>query len=139
MRTVPYLTFAGNAREAMMFYQKCLGGKLVFQEIGKTPLAKQMPAKMKKTILHASLTKKDFMIMATDMVGDDGLLKGNSISIALNCDTEKELRSIYEKLSKGGKRKHIIEKTFFGSLLADLADRYGNTWLLYYKSKTKKT
>jgi PhnB protein len=137
MRTVPYLTFAGNAREGMLFYKKCLGGKLVFQKIAKTPLAKQMPAKMKTMILHASLTKKDMVIMASDMVGEKGLTKGNSVSIMLDCDSEKELKSVYKKLSQGGKQTHPVEITFFGSLLGGLTDKYGNTWLLHYKPVKK--
>jgi len=138
MRTVPYLTFAGNAKEAMTFYKKCLGGKLQMQTIGQSPLAKQMPSKMKKCILHSSLVKNNFVILASDMVGESGLAKGNSISIMLDCESEKEIRSVYKKLSQGGKQTHPLELTFFGSLLGDLKDKYGNTWLLHYKSKEKK-
>ena len=38
-----YLTFSGNCREAMNFYVTCLGGELVFQTIGESPLANKMP------------------------------------------------------------------------------------------------
>lgn len=138
MRTVPYLTFAGNAKEAMTFYKKCLGGKLQMKTIGQSPLAVQMPAKMKKCILHSSLVKNNFVILATDMVGENGLAKGNSVSIMLNCDSEKELKSIYKKLSLGGKQLHPVEITFFGAFLGDLIDKYGNTWLLYYKPFKKQ-
>jgi PhnB protein len=137
MRSVPYLTFAGNAREAMLFYKKCLGGTLQMQTIGDSPLATQMSAKMKKCILHSSLVKKGFAIMATDMVSEQGLKKGNSVSMMLDCESEKELKSIYKKLSLGGKQIHPIETTFFGSLLGDLVDKYGNTWLLHYKPLNK--
>ena len=41
-----YLTFNGNCREAMTFYQKYLGGKLSFQTIGESPLSKEMTASM---------------------------------------------------------------------------------------------
>lgn len=105
------------------------------QTIGQSPLAKQMPAKMKNCILHSSLVKKEFMIMASDMVSEQGLAKGNSVSIMLDCESEKELKSVYQKLSQGGKQTHPIEKTFFGSLLGDLIDKYGNTWLLHCRSK----
>jgi PhnB protein len=138
MRTVPYLTFAGNAREAMIFYRKCIGGKLEIRAIGQSPLANQMPVKMKKYILHSSLVKKEFAIMASDMVGENGLAKGNSVSILLNCDSEKEIKNIYKKLAQGGKQTHPIETTFFGSLLGDLVDKYGNTWLLHFKKTNHK-
>jgi PhnB protein len=34
-----YLTFNGNCQEAMIFYQKCLGGELTFQTVGESPLS----------------------------------------------------------------------------------------------------
>lgn len=138
MRSVPYLTFAGNAKEAMTFYHKCLGGKLQIQKIGDSPLGKNMPKKMKGAVLHASLAKKNMIILATDMVGENGLQKGNSFSIMLNCESESEIRNIYKKLSRGGKQTHPVKRTFFGSLIGDLIDKYGNTWILHYKLKTKK-
>ncbi len=51
-----YLTFSGNCREAMRFYQECLGGELQIQTIGDSPMAAKMPKKMKNYILHATLT-----------------------------------------------------------------------------------
>jgi PhnB protein len=139
MRAVPYLTFAGNAREAMIFYKKCIGGKLEIQTIGQSPLAKRMPAKMKKCILHSSLVKKEFAVMASDMINENGLSRGNSMSIMLNCDSEREMKSVFKKLSQGGKQTHPIEITFFDSLLGDLVDKYGNTWILHYKRTNHKT
>jgi PhnB protein len=138
LRTVPYLTFAGNAREAMIFYKTCLGGKLELQKIGNSPLGKNMPAKMKNTILHASLTKKDLVITASDMVGENGLQKGNSVSILLDCQSEKEIQTIYKKLSHGGKQTQPIGETAYGTQFGSLTDKFGINWLLHYKLKPKK-
>ncbi len=135
MRAVPYLTFAGNARQGMLFYKKCLGGKLELQKLGDSPLGKDMPAKMKKAILHATLTKKEFVIMASDMANENGLIKGSTVSIMLDCESEKEIKNIYKKLSLGGKLLHPIEITFFGSMIGALIDKFGNNWLLHYKIK----
>ena len=63
-----YLTFNGNCREAMTFYQKCLGGELYLQTIGESPMAAQMPPQMKDSILHSTLTNGEAIIMATDCV-----------------------------------------------------------------------
>ena len=81
---VSYLTFNGNCREAMTFYKACLGGELTFQIIGESPLAEKMPAQMKECILHATLINGDLIIMASDMVDENGLIKGNSVSLMLN-------------------------------------------------------
>lgn len=127
-----YLTFSGNCREAMTFYQECLGGELHFQTIGESPMASQMPVDMTSYILHATLTKGDVVLMASDMVPEGGLIVGNSVSLMLNCSSEKEIKNLYEKLSAGGKATHQLEETFWGALFGDLTDRFGNHWLLHF-------
>jgi PhnB protein len=125
------LTFNGNCREAMSFYKRCLGGKLLFQTVSESPLAEKLPKKMKDFILHATLTRGEMVLMGTDMVSETGLIKGNSVSIALHCQGEEEIRTCYEKLSAGGQASHPLNTTFWGSLFGDLIDKYGNHWLLH--------
>ena len=131
----PYLTFAGNCRQAMYFYQSCFGGELSFQTIGETPLAADMPKEMKDRILHATLTKNNLVLMASDMVPDGGLIRGNAVSLSLECSSEEEIKSTYEKLSVGGKKDHPLENTFWGALFGDLTDQFGNHWLLHYEKQ----
>jgi PhnB protein len=127
-----YLTFNGNCREAMNFYKECLGGELIFQTIGVSLMADKMPAKMKDCILHAKLSNDALVIMATDCVPENGLIKGNAVSLALNCSSEKEIKHLYKKLSAGGNAIHPLENTFWGALFGALTDKYGNNWLLNY-------
>lgn len=136
MQVNSYLTFSGNCREAMTFYKECLGGDLYFQTIGDSPLSEKMPAQMKSCILHSTLTKGNVLIQASDMVGEKGLLKGNAVSLLLNCNSEDEIRTIYTKLSDGGSSDHPLEKSFWGALSGDLTDKYGHHWLLHYNRAT---
>lgn len=134
-----YLTFEGNCREAMTFYQKCLGGELAFQTIGESPLSEKMPKKMKECILHATLAKNDLVLMGSDMVSESGLIKGNAVSLSINCDSEEEIKAFYKRLSKGGKTDCPLEDTFWGVVFGDLTDKFGNHWLLNYnKNQIKK-
>ncbi len=133
-----YLTFNGNCREAMLFYQKCLGGELSFQTIGDSPLSEKMPAKMKNCILHAELINKWFRLLGSDMAGEKGLLKGNAVSLVLNCTSEKEIRAYYKKLSHSGKQTHPLAETHWGALFGGLRDKYGNYWILNYNGERKK-
>jgi len=128
----PYLTFNGNCREAMNFYKTILGGELMLQTIGESPLCQEMPPAMKENILHASLTNGQLVIMGSDMVSDNGLQKGNSVSLVLNCRSEDEIREFYTNLSEGGAATHPLEDTFWGALFGDLTDKFGNHWLLNY-------
>lgn len=133
-----YLTFSGNCREAMNFYKDCLGGELVLQPIEGSPLADKMPADMKQCILHATLTKDELVIMASDMVPDKGLIRGNAVSLMLNCSSEKEIKTFYKNLSRGGETTHPLEMTFWGALFGDLTDKFGNQWLLHYDKNEKQ-
>lgn len=126
----PYLIFNGCCREAMLFYRKCLGGELYLQTIGETALGNKMPAKMKKYILNATLKTNGFVLMATDLIGDNGLVKGNSVGIMLNCKSEKEIKTYYQKLSVKGRQTQPLKNTFYGDMLGELTDKYGNHWLL---------
>jgi len=127
-----YLTFNGNCREAMKFYQKCLGGKLNFHTVGESPLTERMPGKMKKCILHATLRNDHLLLIGSDIAPDNGLLKGNAVTLTLNCSSEKEISACYKKLSEGGKQTQPLEKTFWGSLFGSLSDKYGINWILNF-------
>jgi PhnB protein len=133
-----YLTFNGNCREAMTFYSACLGGELILQTIGESPLSDKMPAQMKDSILHSALTNGPLLIMGTDCVPGPGLIKGNSVSLALNCGSEPQIRDHYAKLSAGGEATHPLEETFWGALFGALTDKFGNHWVLNYTRDQKQ-
>lgn len=128
-----YLTFNGNCRDAMTFYKECFGGELVLQTIGESPMADTMPPQMKHFILHSSLTKGEMVMMATDCVPDQGLIKGNSVSLCLNCSSEAEIKNYYEKLAAGGNATYPLQNTFWGALFGGLTDKFGNHWLLNFQ------
>ena len=127
-----YLTFSGNCREAMTFYKECLGGELAFQTVGESPLSEKMPNRMKDCILHSTLTKGNLILMGSDMVSEKGLVKGNSVSLSLNCSSEEEIKNCYVKLSTGGSQNHPLEDSFLGALFGDLTDKFSNHWILNY-------
>ncbi|MGZ5255149.1 MAG: VOC family protein [Flavitalea sp.] len=128
-----YLTFNGNCREAMLFYQSCLGGDLFIQTVKESPLSDKIPNHMKDAVLHSSLTTDNMVLLGSDMVSESGLIRGNAVSMLLNCTDEQELHDCFQKLSFEGKVLHPIEQTFFGALLGNLSDRFGNHWMLHYK------
>ncbi len=136
MQVNPYLTFNGNCRKAMTFYQECLGGQLCFQTAGESPLSEKMPKKMKDCIVHAALTHGSFVLMGTDMVNENGLLKGNNVSISLSCVSESDIASYYQKLSKGGIQNHPLKPVSREAMCGDLTDRFGNHWILNCIKKT---
>jgi len=132
-----YLTFNGNCREAMAFYKECLGGELSFQTVGESPLSEKMPERMKNCILHSTLSKGALVLMGSDLVSEKGLIKGNSVSLSLNCSSEEEIKDCYAKLSAGGTANHQLEESFWGALFGDLTDKFGNHWILNCTKNSK--
>jgi PhnB protein len=135
MEITVYITFNGNCREAMNFYKYCLGGELTFQTVGESPLSEKMPLRMKACILQAMLIKGSLLLMGTDMVNEQGLIKGNAVTIMLRCASEQEIRQVYKKLVTGGVTQYPLEYTIQGALFGGLTDKYGHHWLLHYDKK----
>ena len=129
-----YLTFNGNCREAMTFYQACLGGELTMQTVGGSPMENDLPPEARRRILHASLTKESLVLLGSDMAGPEGVVKGNTISLSLNCNSEKEIATFYSKLSSGGQIVHPLHE-FFAGIMGTLTDKFERDWLLYYERK----
>ena len=127
-----YLHFNGNCREAMAFYKECLGGDLIVQTVGESPMAEQMPAEMHKSVLHSSLTRDELVLLATDMLGPEGAIQGNTISLCLNCSSAEEIHTSFANLYVGGKMGHPLEETFWGATFGDLTDKFGINWMFNF-------
>lgn len=127
-----YLSFNGKCREAMTFYQECLGGKLTFQTVGGSPIEERCPTGMEDQILHSSLIKGELLLMATDMVGPAGYIVGTNISLSLSCSSEAEITEFYEKLSAGGRIVDSLKMQHWGALFGVVIDKYNIAWMLNY-------
>jgi PhnB protein len=127
-----YLTFNGNCREAMTFYKECLGGELNMMSVGESPVAAQLPASARHHIMHAALTRGDIALMASDMMGSGELVRGNGITLMLNCSSAEEINTFFNRLSAGGKVTTPVKEEFWGSLYGDLTDKFGVRWMLNF-------
>lgn len=130
----PYITFNGKCREALTFYQKCLGGELSLLTVKDSPMADQFPAELQSNILHGSLSKDGRLLFATDMVGKDKLVNGNTISLSLTCSSEVELKTFFSNLSMEGKITQPLHD-FFDGTIGSLIDKFENNWMFYYNKK----
>lgn len=125
-----YLAFGGNCREAMTFYQAALGGELTLQRVGDSPVADNLPAEARESIMHASLTGGQIVLMASDMLGGADPVVGNTITLSLNCNTEEETRTFFEKLSAGGNVTQPLKLEFWGALFGQFTDKFGIHWMV---------
>ena len=127
-RLNPYLTFDGNAREAMEFYRSVLGGELAvntFDEVGNSD-----PALAGK-VMHARLdTPEGYTLMASDTAPGMEFRPGSAITVSLSGDTGSPLREYWEKLSDGATVDVPLEKQMWGDEFGMCVDRYGTPWMV---------
>src|SRR5689334_8214955 len=105
MQVNPYLHLNGTTKEAMKFYKECLGGELTMQTVGESPMKDHPMSKGNEhKIMHSSLKKGDnILLMASDMMDPSTFTPGDTMSVSLDCDSEKHIKDVYKKLSAGGK------------------------------------
>ena len=133
---IPYLHFKGNCREAMTFYKDSLGATLDMQTIGESPMAADMPKEAHNNVLHSTLKKDGFELMASDMTEPEAGVQGNTVTLCLVCGSKQEIETLYSKLSAGGKVGHPLKEEFFGTF-GDLTDKFGFDWMLQFDNHPK--
>lgn len=125
----PYLSFRGNAKEAMVFYQSVFGGNLDLNTFAEYH-ASEDPAEQDK-IMHAMLTTENGMVlMGADTPGSMDYSPGNNISISLSGPGEAELRGYFEKLADGGAVIMPLEKAPWGDTFGMCKDKFGLDWMV---------
>ena len=129
---VPYLAFEGNCREAMSFYQSCLGGELHVQSFAGTPAAEGMPEEAQQGVLHARLANDNIVLLASD-AGGHQLTQGNNIALSLHCGSTEEVTACFNKLSEGSTVTMPLAEAFWGATFGMLTDKFGIGWLLNYE------
>ena len=124
----PYLTFAGNAREAMESYRDVFGGNLTINTFGEYGPAEGVdPDK----VMHAMLvTASGFTLMASDTLPGTDYRPGNTIAISLSGTEADELRGYWSKLSDGGKVTVPLETQMWGDEFGMCTDRFGVDWMV---------
>jgi PhnB protein len=125
-RLNPYLSFPGNAREAMEFYQSIFGGDLevnTFADYGGAPEGVAPDA-----VMHAMLTTDaGFVIMASD--GGEEPSGQSSITMSLS-GTDDSIRGYWDKLSADGKVTMPFEKQVWGDEFGMCIDKYQVPWMV---------
>ncbi|OQD54010.1 VOC family protein [Streptomyces phaeoluteigriseus] len=127
-RLNPYISFGGNARQAMEFYKDVFGGTLALNTYGEsgqqdTPEADQ--------IMHAMLeTPSGFTLMGADTPPGMNVTQGDNFSVSLSGDDDAELRGYWEKLSAGGSVAVPLERQMWGDVFGMCTDRFGVPWMV---------
>ena len=131
MKTVAFLHFDGNCREAMEFYRQCFEAELFLMPYSEMPgdlLTK--PEKSLDRIMHSTLTKGSTLLMAADTMSSAPLRRGDEFSVVAECDSLPEQERLFAALREGGQVTMPLQDTFWGARFGMLTDRFGIRWML---------
>jgi len=126
VRLNPYLSFAGQARDAMEYYASVFGGELsvmAFADMG----GMGMPEDQHHLVMHSQLAVTDTVtLMAADM--GEHVHANGSVSISGD-ESDGDLRGWFEALADGGEVKEPLMAAPWGDSFGQLKDRFGIDWM----------
>ncbi len=127
-RLNPYISFAGDARQAMEFYETVFGGTLTLNTFGEFSPPDSPGA---DNIMHGMLeTDSGFTIMGADTPPGMDHNPGDNVAVSLSGDDTEELRGYWAKLSDGGTVSVPLEKQKWGDEFGACVDRFGISWMV---------
>jgi PhnB protein len=130
-----YLNYAGNCAEALRFYEKHLGGKIVMMMkfSDQAEAAANLPPGMSKdAVLHARILIGDTMLMASDGP-PERVQPMRSAYLSLGVDSNEEAERIHKLLAEGGEVFMPMGETFFAHRFSMLRDRFGTSWMIIHE------
>jgi PhnB protein len=135
MQLNPYLSFKGQCKAAFTFYEKVLGGKIIFMATwGESPMADQFP-ELRDWIMHASLAVGDAILMGADPPpAQYEQPKGISVSIHVKDTGEGE--RIFNALAENGSVLMPFQQTFWAAGFGMCVDQFGIPWMVNCEQAT---
>ena len=127
-RLNPYISFNGNARQAMEFYEGVLGGTLTLSTFGE--FGSQDSPEADK-IMHGMLeSDSGFTLMGADTPPGMEHNPGNNFAVSLSGDNRDELRGYWDKLADSGAVSVPLEKQMWGDEFGMCTDQFGIAWMV---------
>jgi PhnB protein len=127
-RLNPYISFNGDARQALEFYEGVFGGSLALNTFGESGAPDPSVA---DKIMHGQLeTDNGFTLMGADTPPGMEYNPGNNMAVSLSGDDGDQLRGYWEKLSDGGTVSVPLEKQMWGDEFGMCSDRFGVPWMV---------
>ncbi|GAA0330871.1 VOC family protein [Bacillus carboniphilus] len=129
--TNPYLTFNGNAKEALEFYKQVLKGEITnLSTFGEADFP--TPPEADHRIIHARFEMGEQFFMVSDTFPNQTVEVGSNISLVLDFDSDAEIKEIYDHMVENGKILMELQDTFWGATYAKVQDPFGIIWELNY-------
>jgi PhnB protein len=140
MKVNTYLNFPGNCQEAMNFYEKNLGAKILmkstFAEMSSQGAPQNLPPGLNRDgIIHARFTLGDTTVMASDGPNVEPM---RSAYLTLSVDSDAEAERIYSALTEGGEVFMKMGETFFAHRFGQFRDKFGVNWMVIHEKPMQR-
>jgi uncharacterized glyoxalase superfamily protein PhnB len=118
-----FITFSGNCKKALTFYQSCFGGRLHFEIFDK-----KLPGYPEIPVISGSLVSDSIVIYGSDLVHNEGRNIGNYLSVFLKCKNAEHRRVIIKKLENVHKTQPV--RNYEEQRLVEIRDAFDVRWVL---------
>lgn len=133
MQVQPYLFFEGRCEEALAFYGKTIGAKIVdlmrFKDSPEPPRPDMCPPGSDDKVMHASFTIGETTVMASDGRAS-GQPNFQGFALSLLAADEAEAKRLFAAVGEGGQVQMPLGKTFFSPAFGMVTDRFGVLWMV---------
>lgn len=123
LNSAVFITFSGNCKKALNFYQTCFGGLLQFETFEK-----EVNGYTEMPVVSGSLVSDKIVIHGSDLVHNEGRKLGNYISIFLQCKNTQDRKELIEKLESD--KKGFFVDNYADQKLVEITDSFDVRWIL---------
>jgi PhnB protein len=126
-----YVNFDGNCLEAVEFYRQVFGSEAHdMMTFGDAPLDPEspIPEEYKHLVMHTALDIFGTIVMFSDLMPGEPLVKGNNISLVIMLKNIDDIKPLYDKLKEGGTVDMEPQESFFSKCYGSLTDKFGVIW-----------
>ena len=137
MKMHTYINFPGTCKDALQFYEKHLGGKLLMMStFDQMPDQKNMPPGLERAgVMHARMNIGETILMVSDGPKVEPM---RSAYLTLSVDSDGEAERIYKALSDGGEIFMAMAETFFATRFAQFRDKFGVNWMIIHEKAMQR-
>lgn len=122
MVSAVFITFSGNCKRALCFYQLCFGGLLQI-----VTLEEELPGVTEMPVVSGSLVSESIIIYGSDLVHEEGRKLGNHIAVFLHCGNALERKALIDHLESD---KNNLKRNVRNQKLIEVTDVFDVRWVL---------
>lgn len=126
----PYVSFNGNAADALDFWANALGAKAEIMRMGDGPMP--VPPEAKNLVMHGAIKGDGWTLMAADSPPGKAAPATGPIAITVGFTSTEDQTRVWERLSEGATIEMALGEQFWGRF-GGLQDKFGVRWMLNYE------